>query len=90
MAELVASGRLVDIALALVCLEALALLVVAGRRRGLRAGALDILPNLASGACLMLALRAALVGSGWGWVVVFLTLALIAHVADLARRLRRS
>lgn len=88
MSELVQSGRLVEVALALVCLEAVALMAIVGRRRGLRASALDILPNLASGGMLMLALRAALVNAGWIWIVAFLSGALAAHGTDLWRRWR--
>jgi hypothetical protein len=54
-----------------------------------RAGAaLDAFCTLAPGACLLLALRAALTGSGWVWVAAFLTLSLPIHIADLARRRR--
>jgi hypothetical protein len=44
--------------------------------------------NLASGACLMLALRAALMQSGWQAVAMFLAAAGVAHVCDLYRRWR--
>jgi hypothetical protein len=57
-----ASGRIVDGILLLVACEALALAWI-GRRRGPPLPSL--LANLASGAALMLALRAALVGAGW-------------------------
>jgi hypothetical protein len=39
-----------------------------------------------AGMCLMLALRAALVDSGWMWVAAFLALSGVAHVADLITR----
>jgi hypothetical protein len=37
----------------------------------------------------MLALRAALQEAGWTQVAAFLVLALVAHIADLARRWKR-
>jgi hypothetical protein len=43
--------------------------------------------NLAAGACLLLALRAALTQAGWPWVALFLTAALVAHIGDFRRRL---
>jgi O-antigen/teichoic acid export membrane protein len=46
----------------------------------------DLLANAAAGACLLLALRAALTGAGWAWVAAALCAALIAHLFDLVRR----
>jgi hypothetical protein len=74
------SGHAVDLALAVLALE-LAWLIL-WRRRSLRAALTVTLP----GACLLLALRAALTGAGWVWVAVWLALSLPAHVADLVRR----
>lgn len=88
MAELFASGRIVDLILVLVTVEALALI-------GLRlwAGVGPPLPptllTLGSGAALMLALRAALTGSDWILIAAPLTAALVAHVAYLSVVLRR-
>jgi hypothetical protein len=45
--------------------------------------------NLLAGACLLMALRSALSGSGWAWIAAWLFAALVAHLADLARRWRR-
>ena len=85
MDGLFASGRIIDVILALVALEAL-LLAWLGRRGGPPLPAL--LANLASGAALMLALRAALVGSGWIVVAGWLLAGLVAHLADLGLRFR--
>jgi len=85
VAELFAGGRIVDLVLALVVLEALALWIH-HRRTGRGIAPADFLPNLAAGACLLLALRAALAGSGWIWIAAWLAAALAAHLADLARR----
>ncbi|MEL6064275.1 MULTISPECIES: hypothetical protein [unclassified Methylobacterium] len=80
-----ASGRIIDAILLLVAGEAL-LLVWIARRRGLPLPSL--LANLASGAALMLALRAALVGAGWVTVAGWMLAGLVAHLADLNLRFR--
>jgi hypothetical protein len=80
-----ASGRIVDGILLLVAAEALALAWL-GRRHGLSLPALYA--TLASGAALMLALRAALVGSGWIVVAGWLLAGLLAHGLDLGLRFR--
>lgn len=85
MAALFADGRIVDLILALVVAEALALAVY-HRVTGRGIPILDLLANLAAGACLMLALRAALVGAAPGWIALALIAALVAHGADLFRR----
>lgn len=87
MIALLESGRLIDIILALMVIEAVALLVWRRRTgRGLSSAA--ILLNVAAGACLMGALRAAIVGAGASWILGGLALALVMHMADLAVRLR--
>lgn len=80
-----ASGRIIDAILLLVAGEALVLAWL-GRRSGLPLPSL--LVNLASGAALMLALRAALVGAGWIPVAGWMLAGLIAHLADLGLRFR--
>jgi hypothetical protein len=47
-----------------------------------------VLANLAAGACLLLALRAALTGASWPPVAAWLLAALLANLVDLAERLR--
>jgi hypothetical protein len=85
MTELIASGRLIDLILALMLAEAV-LLYVHRRRTGRGLAARDIVVNLAAGASLMLAVRAALVDAAPGWIVACLGVSLVAHVADLAMR----
>lgn len=83
--DLVRSGRICDIALALMAAEVIAL--IAYRRatgRGIAPGAL--LANFAAGGALVLALRSALTGAGWLATAGWLTASLVAHVADLKAR----
>ncbi|KAB7782574.1 MULTISPECIES: hypothetical protein [Methylorubrum] len=87
-APLFASGRIVDAILVLVALEVLVLLGLRARLgRGPAPGAL--LSNLASGAALMLAVRAALTGASWSAVAAWLSAALAAHLTEMALRFRR-
>lgn len=86
MRDLFASGRVVDIILTLVVVEAVALAGwrrLTGRGVALRA----LTANLLAGGFLLLAVRAALVGADWIWVAASLLAALLAHLADLATRL---
>lgn len=86
LAPLFASGRIVDGILLLVAGEALVLAWLV-RRRG-SPPLPSLLANLASGAALMLALRAALVGAGWIAVAAWMLAGLVAHLADLGLRIR--
>jgi len=79
-----ASGRAVDLVLAVVAVEALALLLLTRRRAGL--AGLDVLGQFAAGALLLAALRCALTGADARWTAAFLAAALPAHLFDLARR----
>lgn len=87
MAALFASGRIVDVILALTLAEAVGL-VAWHRRTGRGVAPADFLGNLLSGVCLLLALRAGLAGAWWGWIALALLAALAAHLTDLARRWR--
>jgi hypothetical protein len=88
MAELFASGRLVDLILVVVVIEAVALLMYWHRaRRGIEP--FDLLPNLCAGAFLLLALRATLAGSDWIIASGCLALAGLAHLIDIYRRWRK-
>jgi hypothetical protein len=87
MAELFANGRLVDLVLFVVVLEAVALLLYWHRvRRGIEP--FDLLPNLCAGAFLLLALRATLAGSDWMIASGCLAVAGLAHLTDIYRRWR--
>jgi hypothetical protein len=88
MADLFVSGRLIDLVLAVVIIEAAVLIVVWRRsRRGIAPS--DLLPNLCAGAFLLLALRATLAGGGWMIASTCLAAAGLAHLIDLYRRWRR-
>jgi hypothetical protein len=89
MAELFASGRIIDLILGLVVVEVMALAL--WRRRFGKGPALGgLAANLASGGFLLLAVRAALVDAAWEWVALALLGSLLAHLADLYGRLRSS
>ena len=87
MDSLFSSGVIVDGILGLMLLEGIVLLLLrVSRGRGLTA--LEVLSSLGAGAALMLALRAALIGSGWPMIALWLLAALIAHGSDVAVRWR--
>ena len=88
MAELFASGRIIDLILALVVLEVLAVAMFR-RRTGRGIAFLDFVASLAPGVALLLALRAQAGGHAWTQVAVWLTVALLMHVVDVARRWQR-
>ena len=79
MNALFAQGHAVDIVLAVMAIE---LVWLIARGRNPMTVVLTILP----GACMMIALRAALTGAGWQWVALALTVSLPAHLADLRHR----
>ncbi|MHB8284304.1 MAG: hypothetical protein ACYDD1_06470 [Caulobacteraceae bacterium] len=76
-------GHAVDLVLAVILLEFVALSATRVRSHG---RLLDRLFAYAPGICLLLALRAALTGSSWVWVAVFLTASFPVHIGDLVRR----
>lgn len=80
-------ARIVDFALVVVVVEAVVLFLYA-RRGSIRLGAVPVLANLAAGGCLMLAVRATLVGDGGTWILVWLFGSMVAHATDLWCRLR--
>ena len=47
---------------------------------------IPMLANLATGGCLMLAIRAALLDHSWTWIGFLMALALTAHVIDFGSR----
>lgn len=83
--DLILSGRIVDIMLALVALEVVVLLLVR-RRHGAVAPLTPLLANVGAGVALMVALRFALTDSTWLSISVCLLAALVFHGADVALR----
>lgn len=78
----------VDAVLLLVMVEAVAL-ALWHRRTGRGPEPRHLLPNLAAGFCLLLALRLGLTGGGSATLALCLAGALVAHLADLRIRWRR-
>jgi hypothetical protein len=88
MTDLFASGRLVDLILVLVVIEALALILYwRHTRQGV--APVDLLPNLCAGAFLLLALRVTLAGGSWEIASACLAAAGLAHLTDIGRRWRK-
>jgi hypothetical protein len=87
MRGLFANGRIVDLILLLVFVEAVALLIY-HRVTGRGLGTIDVVMVLLPGACLLLALRAALTHAAWTSVATWLVAALATHLADVWRRHR--
>lgn len=85
--RLVADGTVALIAVAIIVAEVVLLLWLPRTRRSI--GIAGIVANGLSGACLLLALYAALTGGGSGVIGVWLGLAFAAHIVDLGARLRR-
>jgi flagellar biosynthesis protein FliR len=79
------SGRIADIVIAFLVLEAIALGLLMRRSPALP----QLLAGLAAGLCLVLALRAALTNAGWRSLALFLTLSFLAHVIELGLAWRR-
>jgi hypothetical protein len=80
-------GRAIDAILALLAIEGLALIawrVVTGGGPHI----VTAIVNLVAGACLLLAMRAALTGASTEAIGGYLALACAAHVSDLAGRWR--
>ena len=80
MSELFASGHAIDLVLGFLVLE----VMVLGIWR--RSAAATVVIAALPGACLLLALRAALTGANWSWVALWVALSLPAHLADLGWR----
>jgi hypothetical protein len=87
MADLFASGRIVDLIIGFMALEALALAAYRVFFRG-SIPASGILTLLLPGLALLLALRGALVGASWTVIAAWLIASLVAHLIDLRSRIR--
>ncbi len=87
MAELFASGRVLDLILVGMAFEAIGLTLF-HRVTGRSVRPARLLPNLLSGMCLLLAMRVGAGGAWWGWVSLSLLGALAFHLVDLRRAWR--
>lgn len=87
MKELLFSGRVVDLALAVIGVE-IVVLLGARRRRGAGLRPLDLIGQLLAGALLLLAVRCALTGADYRWTLALLGASFPAHAFDLMRRAR--
>ena len=82
---LITTGRIVDIMLAVMALEVVAVTLYR-RSRGGGIAFWPLILNIGAGGSLMLALRASLTDAGYLAVSAFLIFALIFHVADQVGR----
>ncbi len=88
MQQFFASGRVADLLLGILLLEAVAIAIYA--RVSADPGVFGrVAPSLLPGALLMIALRLALTGAWWGWIALAIAASLPAHLLDLRNRLRR-
>ena len=87
MSDFFASGRLVDLILLIVALEAV-VLTIWWTKTGQGIAPRDLLPNLIAGALLLLALRLTLADAGWMPICACLAASGIANVVDITRRWR--
>lgn len=78
-----ASGHAVDLVLGVIAVEAIWLIL--SKRMTLWSTVLALGP----GVCILLGVRAALVGSDWWWVSLALAASFPLHLLDLRRRLQR-
>jgi len=85
MEALFDSGRVIDLILALMVVEAIALAALY-YTTGRGIAPVRLWPNLFAGAFLMLALRASLTGAGPIAIGSWLALGLVGHLTDLALR----
>ncbi len=84
LAELFESGRIVDIILVLVVIEAIALILLSKYKTiDLRVNTIPLLIHLLPGVLLFLALRAALTDASWLWIAFLLAASGVAHLIDI-------
>jgi predicted permease len=85
MQALFESGRIIDLILVVFAIEAIVAVVWLRRIGRVTAG---LFASLAAGVCLLLGIRAALMGLSWPWVALWIGLSLPFHLADLVSRWR--
>lgn len=87
--SLLLSGHLLDLIIVLIALEIIVLAAAAQRWPG-RVRLARLLPNLLSGAILMLCIRLAVTDANPRGILALLAAAFVAHAADLLLRLRNN
>lgn len=87
MSDIFASGRIVDLILVLMFMEAI-VLTFYYRRTGEGVTPSSVASLLIPGAFLLLAVRGALTGAAWHWIALLLLAAFMAHLADIKQRWR--
>jgi hypothetical protein len=85
VSELYTCGTIADIVIAFLALEAIVLVFLLRRSPAFP----RLVAGLAAGLCLVLALRAALTGSGWPSLATFLMLSFLAHAIELRFAFKR-
>ena len=88
MTDLFGVAQIVDAVIAFTLIE-VAALALHHRMTGAGVALRDIGLNVASGLCLMLALRCGVRDAGAPWIALWLLAAGLAHAADLSRRWQR-
>jgi hypothetical protein len=87
--DLLASGAVLDLALAVIALE-FVVLAVFTRRRASSLHVTDLVGQLLAGTCLLLGMRSILKGGDYRVTLALLTASFPAHVFDVTRHLRRA
>lgn len=87
MASLFETGRVIDLILCFVLVEAALLTLALRTRLPARDAAVDVACLLLPGVFLLMAVKAALVSAAWEWTAIALAAALLAHLVDVARRI---
>jgi hypothetical protein len=85
LADFFASGRIADLILACLALEAVGLWAFR-RATGRGPSLTSLAPGLLAGACLVLGLRLAVTGAPWALVGLALSAGFAAHLVDLRAR----
>jgi hypothetical protein len=85
MADLFATGRIVDFILVFMVIEAVGSILL-NRRLQLGVAPAAVIFNLGSGAALLMALRAALQQAPWPVIAAWLLVALAGHVGEVSVR----
>ena len=86
VAALFTTGLIADVMLVFMALEAI-FLVAYRVKTGRGLAPVAVFWTLLPGTCLVLAMRAALVGASWQWIALAVSVSLVAHLGDLRQRL---